>query len=117
MKEVRDEKLSATKRAKALVIVSIHGHPNKCTGYVEVVNCLHDGIQTTTKIRNFDVSATYDEIYHSLGLYSCIEKMNCDVLVDGHDYMQWVYLPHSFTMQVIIQGGEAGDYTMVHVTI
>ena len=109
MKEVRDEKLSVAKRAKALVVVSIHEHSNRRTGFVEVINCLHDGIQTTNKVRTFDVSATYDAIYHSLGLYSCIEKENCDVLVDGHDYLQWVYLPHAFTMQVIIQGGEVGQ--------
>ena len=109
MKEVRDERLSIAKRAKALVVVSAHRHSHRRTGFVEVVNCLHDGIQTTTKVKNFDVSATYEDIYHALGLYSCIEQANCDVLVDGHDFMQLVYLPHSFTMQVVVQGGEVGQ--------
>ena len=109
LKEVRDELLYIAKRAKVLMLLIPHEHHRVHTGFVEVVNCLHDGIQTTTKVKTFNVQITEDEIYHALGLFSCMEENVCDILVDSHDFAPLLSLPRGFTMQVIVRGGEAGQ--------
>ena len=108
LREVRDELLYVAKRAKALVLLVPQDHQNYRTGFVEVVTCLHDGIQTTTKIKTFRVTATYDEIYHALGLYVCMDGENCEILLDSHDYSYMLALPRAFTMQIIVHHGEIG---------
>ena len=108
LREVRDELLYVAKRAKALVLLVPQDHQNYRTGFVEVVTCLHDGIQTTTKIKTFRVTATYDEIYHALGLYVCMDGENCEILLDSHDFSYMLALPRAFTMQIIVHHGEIG---------